>query len=389
MRILHVIDYFQPKLGYQETFLAKKQMRHGHIVQVITSDKYARLSGLAEELLGSKSKRIGQYSEEGIDVLRLRGVFKFLTSIWLIGLEKSVSKFNPDTVHVHGIISVTALRMTRLKKRMPNAKLIFDDHMTYDAMRGFWVIPLYKIFKIFFSRRINEAADELIAVTDETKRFMIDEYGFTPERLRIIPLGCDVCLFSRNDQIRRQLREENRIPENGIIFCYVGKIVEKKGVDILVKASIELIKRYDNVFVLLLGAGDKEYVKEIKYRISQSNLDDRFIILPSVPNRELAKYYSMADVGVWPKQCSVTVIEAMCSGIPVIISNKSGGLERVKGKGNGLTYDEGDAYDLSQKMEILISNEKRQEMERMALKYAEDCDWDKISFDFEMIYDRC
>jgi hypothetical protein len=40
MKIIHVIDYFQPQLGYQETFLAKEQAKQGHEVYVLTSDRY-------------------------------------------------------------------------------------------------------------------------------------------------------------------------------------------------------------------------------------------------------------------------------------------------------------------------------------------------------------
>ena len=41
MKIIHVVDYFQPILGYQEVFLAKEQAKLGHDVVVITSDRYA------------------------------------------------------------------------------------------------------------------------------------------------------------------------------------------------------------------------------------------------------------------------------------------------------------------------------------------------------------
>ncbi len=50
---------------------------------------------------------------------------------------------------------------------------------------------------------------------------------------------------------------------------------------------------------------------------------------------ELYKFYSMSDVGVWPKQCSMTVLEAMSCEIPVIISNKTGAPERVYDGFNG------------------------------------------------------
>jgi hypothetical protein len=41
MKIVHIVDYFQPVLGYQEAFLAKEHAKLGHEVFVITSDRYA------------------------------------------------------------------------------------------------------------------------------------------------------------------------------------------------------------------------------------------------------------------------------------------------------------------------------------------------------------
>lgn len=71
-----------------------------------------------------------------------------------------------------------------------------------------------------------------------------------------------------------------------------------------------------------------------------------------IPHGELYKYYSSGDVGAWPKQCSLTMIEAMACGLPVIISDASGTPERVS-HGNGLLYHGEDHRDLQRKMEIL------------------------------------
>ena len=62
----------------------------------------------------------------------------------------------------------------------------------------------------------------------------------------------------------------------------------------------------------------------------------------------------MADVGVWPKQCSLTMLEAMACSLPIIISRTSGVSERVIDGKNGFLYTEGDIIDLKDKMEIFL-----------------------------------
>ncbi len=135
MKIVHVIDYFQPKLGYQETFLAKEHARMGHEVYVVTSDRYNPIvySGNAAKLvLGRRIVDSGFFTEEDIKVWRQKTLFEIPHAIWMLGLEKRIQELEPDIVVVHGIVSFSAIRIARLKKKSGNFKLIYDDHMTFD-----------------------------------------------------------------------------------------------------------------------------------------------------------------------------------------------------------------------------------------------------------------
>lgn len=389
MRILHVIDFFQPQLGYQETYLVKAQMEKGHTVRVITSDRYSPIlyKGCAlQQVLGDRKKGDGHFIEEGIDVVRLSGQFEYLTNIWLSGLEKRVMEFNPDTIHVHGIPSITAIRISMLKKDLKETKLIFDDHMTFNAVRGVYVLPFYKVFKHLFCKTIMKNADGIVAVTNETRQFMEKMYGIPSNRISVIPLGCDTSRFYRDSNWRRALRESWGIKDDEVVFCYAGKIIQEKGLHILVKAALELLKTNENIKILFVGGRDTEYFKLLMQEIAKSKFNDKFIFIPAVPNNELYKYYSTADIGIWPKQCSLTMLEAMACGLPVIISNNSGALERIDEGKNGFVYAEGDANNLKSRMKILLNKINRINMGRNARNFAENNDWKKISNSFETMY---
>jgi len=71
---------------------------------------------------------------------------------------------------------------------------------------------------------------------------------------------------------------------------------------------------------------------------------DGCIIKEFVLFNELADFYRMADIGVWPREESTSMLDAAASGLPLIISNTVQAVERIKN--NGLTYIENDVDDL-------------------------------------------
>jgi len=389
MKILHVIDYFQPVLGYQETFLAKAQIIEGHEVKVLTSDRYAPIlfkGGASKDILGERIVKTGEHLEEGISVLRLRSLFEFLNNSWLVNLNKEIIKFNPDAIHVHGTFSITALRVAGIHKKIPDAIVVFDDHMTNSAMRASWVSILYSIFRILFGKYIERNVDHFVAVTEETKKFMNKFYGISNDRINVIPLGCDTSLFSNKNSNRRDLRINLGISDDEIVISYVGKIIPDKGIHLLVEAAIKLLHEGFNIKVLFVGGKDDKYFKIITETINSSGYGNNFIFNPPVPNSELPKYYSITDIGVWPKQCSLTVLEAMACNVPVVLSNNSGANERVEGLDPHCLYQDSNVEDLKNNIKYFIDNDIRLNVGRMSREKVENFNWNTIATKFNHLY---
>jgi len=380
LNVLHVIDHFYPALGYQETFLAKVHS-YRHNVLVITSNKFEkRIYESNKAILKTSSLKPGLHVEEGLKVLRLPSFFDSppFYKPWLIGLEHAILNFKPDVIIIHGVMGFQSIRIARLKKWLPKVTLIVDDHMTYNAMRGKYVIPLYNLFRTAFTPLLLKSVDFFVAVTYETRRFMHEIYGIPVDRIVVIPLGVDTGRFRYDPGARKSIRERYSIPENSVVFVYAGKVIPEKGVHLFVKSGIELCKERKDVSLLIVGGKDEKYFSSLKDMIRKANLLDRVVFVDAVPNSELYKYYSAADVGVWPLQCSMTMLEAMSCGLPVIISDKSGALERIS-EGNGIAYREGDVADLQRKMSILLDDGLRKQMSQKALLYAKKIDWTFIA----------
>jgi glycosyltransferase involved in cell wall biosynthesis len=250
--------------------------------------------------------------------------------------------------------------------------------MTFHNTRGGIYNLIYFLFKKFAMPIILDSSDQMVAITNETKEFMEHVYGIPGNKVEIIPLGVDTRLF-RNDSIaRKQIRLKYNIKSSEIVFIFVGKIIPAKGVHILVEAALKVMNDYQNVKVMFVGGSVKNYENFLRKIIDSSEFKDNFIFVSAVPNEELYKYYSVADIGVWPLQCSITMNEAMSCGLPIIISDESG-VPEIMGKGNGLTYENGNIKDLANKMKTLMDTKLREAMASRARDFANIHDWKHIA----------
>ena len=383
MKIVHVIEYFQPRMGYQETYVAREHANLGHDVEVVTSDRYNPVifeSAATKTILGERVVKSGFFEEEGIRVWRLKTLFEFPPVIWTRGLEAKIRELKPDVVIVHNAVSFAGIRIARLKKSL-GFKLVYDDHMTFEASRS-KLRFLYPLYTRLFSGLIQRNADALVGVCETSKAFMHQRYGMPLERITVIPLGADDELFRHDAASRIEIRKELGIPPDSLLFIYAGKLIPDKGPHLLVEAAVRLMKEHDNLCVLLLGGGGPDYLGKMKQTIREHALEDRFFWHDAVPNKELYKYYSAADVAVWPREASLSIMEAMACNVPVIISDTSQVNERVS-YGNGLTYRGDDPADLTRQMEKLLDPELRREMGANGRKAVEEqLNWKAIARHF-------
>ncbi|PKL74045.1 MAG: hypothetical protein CVV29_00335 [Methanobacteriales archaeon HGW-Methanobacteriales-2] len=388
MKILHIIDHFVPQMGYQETHLARVQSNKGHEVRVLTSNILIDATNMYSAENFNKNTQDGLSIEEGIEVMRLPVLFNFpfFNKPWITKLEENIIDFKPDAIHLHGILSFTCIRVTNIKKELPNTRFVFDDHMLFIAMRNNLVIPFYKFFKVFFSKKIRDNSDAIVAISEETVEFMEKMYGIPSDEIIMIPLGCDTKTFHNDPKERIEIRENLGIEENDLVFCYAGKLIEEKGVDLLINAALKLLYNGKKLKVLIVGPKDKKYFDSINNIISSSPFEDSFIFIPAVPNNILFKYYSAADVCIWPKSCSISILEAMSCENPVILSNNSGVSNLILNGVNGFVYPEGDLESLFKTMERFFEQKLRKQMASNSRCLLKNFDWDDISDRFEKLY---
>jgi len=344
---------------------------------VITSDCYYPFPQYEETvgaLLGPRQLTAGIYKESGVIVHRLQAGFEYRTRVWLKGLKNKIETIHPDVIYAHGIENITSFRIARWKLRSTRKPpLIYDCHMIGIVSKS-RLGPLFRsAYRSLFRHLILKAGDAFVAVSDTTKKYMETAYGISPHRIQMIPLGVDTESFQRNSDNRLKMRSELGIDPDEVIFIYAGKVIPEKGVHFLAEATRQLLRECpeQEMRVLVVGGGPSTYRSQIEVDLRSTGIGESFIWTGVVPNAELPKYYSAADVGVWPKEVSITQWEAMSCKLPLIVADNPAAAERVAWN-NGLVCKEGDVEDLCQAMKrLLIDEGLRKEMGERGRKIVE------------------
>lgn len=401
MKIAHLIQYFSSKLGYQEYFLAKEQKKIGNKVFVITSDRFfppPHYSGSVAKMLGKRIIGSGVFNESGVIVYRLPCLFEYSKSslLFLSGLEKTVRKINPEVIHCHDIFSPSAISVLFIAKKL-GIKLVYDTHAT-DYNTSFSNSIPKKIYKFFYKKflapLIKKNSCRIIAVGKAERLFASRILGMDEKNIPVIELGADTNLFKFNFNTRKKIRKIFKVKDNEILGIYAGKITFNKDLHILFKAIVPLFFKNNDLKLLIVGGGDENYIKQLKKILIENNVKDRVLFHPFVENKDLVKYYSAADFGVWPGDSSITTQEGMAVNLPVILPVGSPDLatsEDCLKNNNGLSFKRGDIKGLRRCIEKLIANPKRmKEMGKRSRELIEkEYSWEIITRRFLKVYQEC
>lgn len=159
---------------------------------------------------------------------------------------------------------------------------------------------------------------------------------------------------------REELREKFGIKKDDFVFLYVGRLSDEKLLLILLEAYNRVKSKNKKLFLV----GDGPMKKEIKNQVKKLGVENVFFA--GFQSREkIPDFYAAADAFVLPSRAEtwgIVVNEAMCFGLPVLVSNKVGaGVDMVKNNYNGFIFESGNADDLFLNIDKLmnLSNDER------------------------------
>lgn len=272
-------------------------------------------------------------------------------------------------------------------------------------LRERWRIPLVQIFhalgvvkrlhqgeadtspadRLEVEREVVHAADRLIAQCPHEVEELVELYGASAERVRVIPSGVDVHHFFRIP--RHAARQALGLPLDDKIIVYVGRMLPRKDVENIIRAVAILEREYGQqvpAFRLIAVGGETEDVQlerepEIRRLLGIAEdlgVSHRVTFVGRRPSARLRWYYSAADVFVstpWYEPYGLTPLEAMACGTPAVCSAVGGITYTVADGETGYLVPPRQPEALASRLaEILSDDVLRRRLARNARKRVEE-----------------
>jgi glycosyltransferase involved in cell wall biosynthesis len=292
----------------------------------------------------------------------------FLTA-QLLAAYRLVREARPEVVHAHWLLPSGLIGA--MLQELPGAsfRLVVTAHGADVHLAG---DPLSRLLKREVLRSANQVTVVSTALRDKL------ESALPHIRPAVAPMGVDL---------------QHRFvpagpPDDDPTLVFAGRLVEKKGVDVLLHALQRVRQWTPEIRLLIAGHGPLE--SELRKLTSELALEDRVSFLGSIPNERLPAVLSRAHIAVLPFRIAadgdqeglgLVTVEAMGCGVPVIASDLPAIHDVITDDVNGRLVPPDDPIKLSDTIiELLANPETSRRLARQARQRAvERFDWDVVS----------
>lgn len=225
--------------------------------------------------------------------------------------------------------------------------------------------------------------------------FSHKEKLYTPDKSCVIwngsASGVNLNKFDISDKAcrRNEIRNKYSIPEDAVVYTFIGRITKDKGINELFESSKALIDTYPDIYLLLVGPVENSGSVDTElYHWSQN---EKRVIYCGYTN-EVEKYLAASDVYLLPSYregFGSAVVEAEAMGVPVIVSDIPGPTDAMINGKTGLTVPKADAGKLLEKMLFMYNDkELREEYGKNGEVFARQS-FEQTELFKRIIADRC
>ena len=308
LRVLLVCHYYPPHVGGIENVVHDEAVRLaelGHEVTVLTSgDHTGTVDEVDEDGNRVRVVRIAAWNA----IERRTGVPFPVLSPRLLPSVLRWARW-ADVVHAHDCFYFTswAAGLASVIARVP---LVLTQHVAMVDHPSGVVTAVQKFVYGTIGRALLRRAATVFTINEYIARF-VGTLGAAPAKVVVLGNGVDAQLFrpATDATERARLREQFGLPEGRILALFVGRLVPKKGIDLVLEAA-------DPAFdVVVVGRGDAGLLEG----------RERVHFLGERPPRVVAQVYRACDLFVLPTTGEVfplVVKEAMSAGLPVVTTDE-------------------------------------------------------------------
>lgn len=272
-----------------------------------------------------------------------------LSSVWRTYWScADIKRLNLDVYHGLSHELPVGIEKTRTKSVVTMHDVIY---LKYPRLYPFIDRKLYK-GKYLRSCRV---ADMVIAISEQTKRDLIEYAGVEEQRIKVVYQGCHPH-FGQTVSIQEKARVARtyRLPET--FMLHVGALEKRKNQALI----LEAMYRYRIDLPLVLVGKPTPYLNELKAFVEKKGLKGRVLFLTSVPDSDLPAIYQSSSLFLFPslfEGFGIPILEALQSGVPVIAS--TGSCMEETGGDASCYINPNDADELGHVIITLLNDEER------------------------------
>lgn len=248
--------------------------------------------------------------------------------------------------------------------RLNKFDVITVQDQYYLALVGLFLARKFKIglelqihgFEKFFGLRKMIArfaiprANAIRCASQRLKKQLMNDFGARGEKITVASIRAEV----------KKPNLENRISnKNGndkFVFLTVGRLVPVKNIGLQIKAMAEIVKKYPNTELMVVGDGPE--MANCKRQIADSKLKDKVKLLGWQNNPE--DFYNQADAFLLTSDSEgwgMVVVEAVKFGLPIIMTDVGCAGELIENEKSGLIIPVNNQSKLEEAMERIIGDE--------------------------------
>jgi glycosyltransferase involved in cell wall biosynthesis len=270
---------------------------------------------------------IKQHKSKGYDIINAQEVFATLAAV-----ETGI----PTVTTVHG-------------------------YMTYEAISRGSVLEGSRQAHYLLQKEVEAYTKtrKIVTVDQRIKNYVFEKAGVEATAIRNF---IDINSFKPDKENRLAYRRKHGFAEDTNIIFVPRRLTKKNGVIYPVLALPQVLEKYPNTMLVYAGMG--EAFQELKSLIHEKGLEEKTKLLGAIPHEAIKEYYALSDIVLVPsvhsagveEATSISALEAMGSGSPLIASAVGGLKEIVRHEQDGLLVEEKNVDQLAQAIIYLLDH---------------------------------
>lgn len=324
---------------------------------------------------------------EGIRVIYFNSLFNYHWDAFAPEVfeycKKELRKY--DLIHVYGYRDLFSTVVCHYARR-------WDIPYVFEPMGMF--IPIgrsygkKKAYGLLFGQRLTKGAKKIIATSEQEKEELLS-CSIQKGRIFLRRNGLDLSEFE-NLPVKGGFRAHNKLSENDQVLLFLGRIVRRKGVDLLIRAFAELNLPKAKLIIVGPDGGDG-CLKEVVKLTKELRLEERVLFSGPLYGKEKIQAFVDADVFVLASQYGEnfgnTVAEAVACGTPVIITARCGIAPYIRERVGLVIKHDKEELKIAIKR-VLLDKELKERFAKNAPKVKNELSWDEPVNRLEELYEN-